>query len=271
VKISALAGIFFLASTTFGADAWVVQGNTVAATPVPCLWTLWTSDVLFFNTNDFPVTIQLLGTSDVPPPVPRSFTIGARQAATLNGSAAPGTVAVPLNKPPIWVDHLDVPDGVKIESRLELGMADCSASPENPIPAAFGKLSFPVIRALAPSATRQVFLGADNGASLSRVNIGVYNASTVAASAHLEVRRACDDFLLATQDVTVGPNGLSQFTLQPTPDRPACGDTRANAHANYATVTVNQPSFAYVSTLSNQPYSASPPVLHVPVAISFNQ
>jgi len=169
------------------------------------------------------------------------------------------------------VDHLEVPDGVKIESRLELGGTSCSPTTPASFPAAFGKLSFPVVRSLAPANTRQLFLGADNGASDSRVNIGVFNASVVPALAHLEVRRACDDLLLASQDATIAANQLSQISLFPVIDRPPCADERANGYASYAAVTVDQPSLAYVSTLSNHPLETDPPVLRVPAAISFNQ
>ncbi len=258
-----------IASTVFASDVWVVQGSAQAATPTPCLFTLWVGDVLFFNTNPGSVNVALIGTSDSPPASSQaSFTIGAGQAATLN--AKTNFTWVPSSRPPIWVDHLSVPDGVRIESRLELSEAECFPPPAS-FPAAFGKLSFPVYRSLAPAGSQQLFLGADNGTADSRVNIGVYNAGTVRAAAHLEVRRACDDLVVATEGVTIAPNSLTQFSLQPTQDRPACIDNRANAYANYATVTVDQPSLAYVSTLSNHPLDMNPPVLRIPAAMSFSQ
>jgi len=258
-----------VASTLVAADVWVVQGSAQAATPTPCLFTLWVGDVLFFNTNPGSVNVALVGTSDSPPASSQGgFTIGAGQAATLN--AKTNFTWFPSSRPPIWVDHLSVPDGVRIESRLELSEAECFPPPAS-FPAAFGKLSFPVYRSLAPAGSPQLFLGADNGSADSRVNIGVYNAGTVQGAAHLEVRRACDDFVGAAQDVTIGPNSLTQFSLQQTQDHPACTDNRADAYENYATVTVDQPSLAYVSTLSNHPLDVNPQVLSIPAAVSFSQ
>ncbi len=272
MRLVTIVSICLMAAPLFAGDVWMVQGYALAATPSPLYFTVWSGDALFFNTTDVPVTIRLINTSDAPIPLgqPTSFSIRAHQAATLDAAIAGGWQ--PASSPPIWVDHIDVPDGVRIESRLELSVLTLFGPPP-PVGSApmFGKLSFPIVRSLAPPGQQQLFLGADNSRTDSRINIGVYNGGTVLATAHLEVRRACDDTVVASQEIIVGANSLSQVSLHPRQDAGPCADTRALTWENYALVMVDQPSFSYVSTLLNHPLETTPPVLRIPAAIVFNQ
>jgi len=99
---------------------------------------------------------------------------------------------------------------------------------------------------------------ADDG----RTNVGVFNAGSVAATATVELRRGCDDVLVASRSVAVPPNSIVQLNGLPFASE-GCSAIRTAAYETYVVVTVDQPSFSYAITLSNKrppwiPVSSSP-------------
>jgi hypothetical protein len=264
--------LVLLATTASAADMWVVQGHAFAGTGDPCTLTVWNGDVLFHNTTDAAATVTLLGVSDGPAVgtnVP-SFTIPPHRTITLQAKI--GAVWQPVGAKPIWIDHLDVPAGVLVESRLEIGSQACFGLPV-PIPF-FGKVSFPVVRALTPAGERKVHLGSDLGAVDARVNVGVYNGGQSTAGVTIEVRRACDDAILDRKQITLAANGFVQTTLSPgapnvSRTSPCFGSTDATLWATYTTVVADQPTLSYASTLANT--IPDSPVVKVPYAVTFSQ
>lgn len=270
MRIIASVVCLVLTVPLFADDIWIVQGYAQAATADPLYFTVWAGDALLFNTTDSVATIRLLETSNgaVPSNAVKSFDIQPHQAVTLNKMV--GGAWQPTSFPPIWVDHLDVPTGVRVESRLELTELSL-IGPPMVNPPMFGKLSFPVIRGLAPAGQQQLLLGADNSRTDSRINVGVYNGANTVAKAHIEIKRACDDAVVASDDFTVAANSLNQVSLQPPEDTIPCASGRASTWANYAVVTADEPSFTYVTTLLNHPLDNQPPVLRITAAVAAAQ
>jgi hypothetical protein len=236
-----------LASSLHAAPVWVIGGN--AATPAGdgCTATTWTGDTVLQNTTDAPVVIGLDRTSDSNAVfiIRPQFILPAHSTTSMrrHSIGAPTT--------PIWIDQLDVPDGVIVEGRIEIGASICNISPPifGPVN---GKLSAPTFRALAPAGTVQRHLGTDLGLVDARVNVGVYNGGNDPATARIEVRRACDDALLQSSTISLKANGFQQVSLNVGAPQPSCeSNTQVSNWVTYTTVTVDQPSLSFTSTISN--------------------
>jgi hypothetical protein len=168
----------------------------------------------------------------------------------------------------IWVNRLEVPDGVLVSDRADSEIFEAS-NPGSPGPCegshySSGGLSLRVFGELVPAGVAQYHLGTDIGNFLqgnasfdSRINVGVFNASATAASAAIEIRCSSEsgletgsDPLLATASVTVPPNSVVQQTV--------LSSTRATpcpliAPAPYhVIVTSDRPGFSYAAALSNE-------------------
>lgn len=243
--------VFILARPVFAADAYFLR---FAATSSPSGGIRWADDILFYNTNPEAVTVRFVGVSngtphaDVPDLVlPPHKTVSV---ATLNPSLVElWAPAFPV--PPLWVLHLDVPGGVIAESRDAFyrieqipGVGLASASPR-------GKVSMPIVRDLAPPNVPQVHLGADLGGPDSRINVTVYNAASAPAVATIEVRRTCDDTVVATRSVTLAANSATQIVgvAAATPSM-QCAGTATAPWVYTVTATVDQPSFTLVSNVA---------------------
>lgn len=254
----AAALLFAFAPVTHAASVWTIGGQaTTASFDNPCVKTVWEGDTVFLNTNDVPVTVKLIQqTSAEPlPNQPSSeFTIQPHAGASFYQQAGLGKLAYSTD--PLFIAQFDVPDGVLVEGRIEIGVNDCSGAvtlfgPVN------GKAESPVFRSLAPAGATQRHLGTDLSTQVARVNVGVYNAGSVVAHAHVEVRRMVDDELLDQSDLQIQPNavtqvallGLAKLTQGPfhVTNPPQIGFWVA-----YTTVVVDQPSLSFASVLSMQ-------------------
>ena len=161
----------------------------------------------------------------------------------------------------MWVAHLDIPDGITIDSRDEVYyQLICGNVPEiDRTPA--GKVSLPVFRALVPPGESQVKVGTDLGGRPGRMNVAIYNAAGSQATAHIEVHNACDDAVVDSRDVAIPANSIVQFGGFRT-NGPDCTTTDTALWMRYTIITVNQPSFSYVSNLTDElpPVSVVPPI-----------
>ena len=93
-------------------------------------------------------------------------------------------------------------------------------------------------------------LGSDLGQRDVRVNVTVYNAGDQPATAHLELRRACDASVDDSATIVVPAKTALQYgSLHKGAD--LCGDptTLTPRHLRYTVVRVDQPSLSYVSIL----------------------
>jgi hypothetical protein len=227
-------------------DMYLLQGSaTGAPAPGACKVYDWRGIVLFHNRADVPADIRFVGVSNGRPypGAIDSFRLDAHRSST-DGL----TGWFPAQQVTLWVLHLDVPDTVTVEGRIEIGFNQpCIIGGPQSGGGAYGKLSFPVYRALQPANVTKVHLGTDDAQVRSRVNVAVYNAASVAATAHLEVRQLCDDQVIDSRDVVIGPNTVEQITgLR---SEPQC--TLPPTMMTYATVNVDQPSLSWVSVLAN--------------------
>ena len=216
-----------------------------------CFRILWEDDLVFHNSSAEDQLVRLLGVSngDLPEVAPLRVPAGRTVSVRENANWSP---QVPV---PLWIVHLDVPPGVTIHSRAEAHSDSCTGGvPPSPSPD-LGTFSLPIFRTLTAAGVRKVHLGADLGSENSYVNVGVFNAASVPASARIELRQACDDSILEQRTIGVPPNSIVQVAgLQGTPS--GCPATRGT-WLRYVTVTVDQPSLSYVV---NKKSELSPPV-----------
>ncbi len=259
------------------ADVYVLRFSTgTQLTIPPCTYTRWVDQLVFHNTTDAPALVRLLGVSDGPiDPLARDLPIAAQRTVSVVGNdeqAVSGNRLrwTPTSSPLIWVDHLDVPAGIVLSSRGQV--ATNSGSPCTPSPSLviYAGFPLPATRILQPAGIPQVHLSTDLGANglgsaaNARVNVGVYNAGTVAATATIASRRGCDDALIAQQTISVPPNSVLQSLRIPS-ETTGCLSSDVPAYTTYIVVTVDQPSFSYVITASND----YPPI--VPINVSLSQ
>src|SRR5439155_14391174 len=148
--------------------------------------------------------------------------------------------------PPLWVLHLDIPDGVVAESRDEYYV---SFGISELLPAPRGKVSMPIFRQLVAAGSPQVHVGTDLGGNDSRVNVGIYNAGVQTATASVEIHRACDGAVMDSRAVLIPANTIVQtggMVVGPS----TCPSATIQSWARYTVVTVSQPSLTFVSNVN---------------------
>jgi len=241
-----LAMVIVPAVGASGADAYFVRftayGNSV----------LWADDILFFNTNAFPVNVRFLSVSngsantDVP-----DLTLPPRRTTSLRANSAVAEKWAPNpDVVQLWVLHLDVPSGVIAESRDEFYFTF-------PLPGQMlgsqprGKVSMPIFRELTPANQPQVQLGTDLSGTDSRVNVGVYNASDKPATAVIEVRRGCDDTVAASRTIVLPPNTVVQSVGVAAAQNLPCSGMATTPWVYTVITTVDQLSLTFVSNINN--------------------
>ncbi len=274
-KVSPLIlGLLLAAFAASGSDVYVVRYDTTGS-PVlaeaPCTYLVYRDNLVFRNTGTEDVSVGLLGVSNGSATSPLPLVVGPGRTVSSQGhDSAPATWA-PADQPLLWVAHLDVPDDVQLVSRL-LVLATKSNScgvgfPGDSEQHTYSSIAMPVVRTLTPPNTEEVHLstelGGDSvGSTDGRTNVGVYNGGTESAHAAVELRRSCDDFVLEARTATIPPNTVVQLNnFSEVFD--GCTEFGTAAFETYIAVTVDQPSFSYAITLSNQrppwiPVSSSP-------------
>lgn len=229
-------------------EGWRIFVVRVAAasqiTPGLCGGVRWQDNLVFYNSNSFAATVRLLEVTNGGPRPDATPELAVPAGSAINGAGRVNWS--PRTSSPIWVNKLDVADGVAVKSRVEAHWAGCGGIPPSVAPD-FGAFSLPVVHALSPAGTTQVHLGADLGAQLSNVNVGIYNDGVQNATAEVALRQVCDNTVRETQSVIVPPKTLVQVgglgstgTQCPTPG------SEFNAWMRYVTVTLNEPGFSYI-------------------------
>lgn len=227
----------------------------------PCFRLWWKSDVLFFNRSQEALPVVLLGVSNGGQTAPgQSITLPPHTAVSLFLHEA--WRQWHPTRGPISVLRLDVPPAVTVSPHLNLTRLDDCVS-DGGFNAEYGALSLPLFRSLAPASEPQVHLLADRGSMPARINVGVFNAGIVAASAHVALHDACTDNVVETRDVSIPPDTLVQieglkahFNIVTCPNGgisfPAL--PKAYAWANYIVVTVSESSLSYVSSIADDQF-----------------
>lgn len=226
-------------------DVWVLQGNAQSALEGNILLYLYTSDVLLYNPNPSSARIRVIEVSNgALVTTDRELILDPARSTSI---ARAKKAWHPDSSAPLWVTHLDVPAGVIVESRISIGQ-QCTVCGNVPAPGIFGKLSFPVMRSLQTPLVPKIHLGTDLHAVPARNNVAVYNDAVVTAHAHIDVHQLCDESIVDTRDIEIPAKSVIQINNLAT-NTSNC--TSAGAEYTYVTVTVDQPSLSWVSSLSN--------------------
>ncbi len=249
-KVRTLAlWISLVAVHTVGAAPAHVLRFQASGLPFGCTTITWRDVLTFYNTTGASATVRVLGISNG----------STFQANPDRIDVPPGTVVwadlalqgawIPQNGPRLWIMHLDVPEGILVESRDEIIVGDSCVTIPVPL-VSLGKTSLPVFRAAVLANEPQIYLGTDVGAKDARTNVGIYNQGQVSANAHIEVRRSCDNSVVDARDVQVPPDTILQFTGFAKGANTCAATATTPNWLRYTVITVDQPSMTYAVTLS---------------------
>jgi hypothetical protein len=246
-RILLVLGAMALVGAVRADDVWVLQGSAQSSLEGNLLLYLYTSDVLLYNTNQSPARIRVIEVSNGPLlTTDRELILEPAHSTSI---ARAKKEWHPDSTAPLWVTHLDVPAGVIVESRISVGQL-CTVCGNMPNPGIFGKLSFPVMRTLQTPLVPKIHVGTDLHAVPARNNVAVYNDGAVTAHAHIEVHQLCDEAIIDTRDIEIPAKSVLQTNnLLAVPAN--CTTAGTGAEYTYVTVTVDQPSVSWVSSLSN--------------------
>ncbi len=255
-RLVSTSTIFFavlLACSAAGAaEFYVVRFRTDPLYPsAPCVRFGWIDELIFYNANQTPATVKNLGTTshaslgqvEIPPKTLLS-------SNSFSGDALGG---VPDTRIGIAVNKLGVPDGVTVASRAQVfGPIGCVPQTSFDYQ---GSLPLPVVAALTEPNLPQVHLATDLGRQERHTNVIIYNGGTTTATATIELRQGCG-FLIETRTARIDPNSVIQiarFTDEAHQTNFACTfPALMTQTSRYVIVTVDQPSFSNVITVSDE-------------------
>lgn len=265
----------FCLSPLAGKEIWVVRFNTQFPDVIPPCQSLvsWHSNVMFHNTTDEQRQVQFLAVSNGPQrPDVQVLLVPPHQTVMLRGLAPGGPhwePDLPLNLSLIWVNKLNVPDGVVVADRGESGIFELrtpsQAGPCDGVTYSSQGLAFRVFDQLTPAGVSQYHLGTSisdltSGARLSdsRINVGVFNASASPATAVIQVicsidadiQRVPDPSVVSVQ-ITVPPNSLVQKAVVSSTLAQPC-QLPSSPAPYHVIVTSDQPGFSYAAAVSNE-------------------
>lgn len=256
-----LVGIVVLAAApaVLGSEIYVVRFDTPPVPVDPCTLLYYRDELVFYNTTQDVATVRLLGVSNGGSvDNPRDLVLQRQAAASSFGSEEVASWT-PANNPSLWVTRLEVSAGVQVLSRLLVGTPPTPACTPPHAAVGFQKYAggaMPVVNELTQAGVSQVHLATDLGAdpfgrtTNARANVGIYNGGAELAHATVEMRRVCDGAIIASMAAAVPPDSVTQLNGLPS-GADDCGASSANFE-HYVIVTVDQPSFSYVVTLSNE-------------------
>jgi len=219
------------------ADAWVLQGIATGPNDA-CDDITYTGLLLFANTGASAAVVRSFD-SDV------TLTI------------LPGRVVTPplqwLRNQPLYTLHLDVPPGMVMQSRLELGARrKCPPfPPEIVLQGIYGRIALPARTALQPANTPSIHLGTDLGRNSARNNVAVYNGGEVNANVHVETHRGCDEAVLDARDVVVPPGATVQINNLDATSTCQDAPLLLTPWIVSTVVTADQPTASWVSSIAN--------------------
>jgi hypothetical protein len=246
-----MGALVLCAELCSASDAYLVQFFEVGGKRAACEQAVWSSSTLLYNRGDTPAVITFMGMANgtLAADKSRSFTIPAGKVVDLVRTVGWSPEPVPGSQR-TWLTHIDVPPNVTIENRNEVTNGDI-CSPSGLRSRVVAKVSMPIVRQLAEAGVRQVFLGTDVVTNDARQNVMIYNAGTQPATARIEVRRACDDVIVDAGSAVVPAGALVQVGSFSTTASGVClPPNPIQDYVRYTFVTIDQPGFAIVSTLT---------------------
>lgn len=245
--------------TSRSADVYLVQADARGYLN-SCETVSWITDAVFYNRGTTTATVSFKNTSNgaVDEAMAlRSFAIPAGRSASL--SRMTGRAWAPRANAPLWVTTVDVDGEVDVKDVLLIGTdpysAGCIRISGNPIENR-GRAAYPVFRELAAANEPQIHLATYLGAETpGRLNVGIYNAAPEEAMAAVEVRRHCDEAVVAFRSIPVQANTIIQVPIfsgvGPVEGCPLhlAGELGGPPRSLYTIVKVDQPSFSYVANV----------------------
>jgi hypothetical protein len=233
-----IALALLVAPVVHASDAWVLQG-IAAGSNGDCDDITWTGLLLFANT----------GTSDA---VVRSFDSDVTLTVPAGGSLVTPPIQWIRNQS-LYTMHLDVPPGVVVQSRLELGGRHrCPPiPPEILLAGIYGRIVIPVRTALQPPNTPALHLGTDLGRNSARNNVAIFNGGSASANVHIETRRGCDGAVLDARDAVVPPGATVQINNLDATSTCQSAPLLLTPWVVSTVVTADQPTASWVSSIVN--------------------
>ena len=231
-----LSFIAMIARPIHARDVWMLGGFAESQAGA-CARIRWVADPIVYNLTPDSISVKVVhvsngGAEGVESTVP-AFSL-ARVTSLGAGS-----------NDSMWISHLEIPASAYVEGRMEyFNVNQCSLFPPDPVPE--GKVATPVFTKLVSPATPQVHVGTDLGRQAVRMNVTIYNAANVTAFATISVRLpSCADTPSAEREIRIAADTVIQVPMGTV----KC--TQGAVWPSYVTVTVDQPSLSFVSTLSN--------------------
>jgi hypothetical protein len=234
-----------VATSLLARDIYVVQGD--ARGPVfGQERVVWSTDVLFYNRGVAPGTVTVLSISN---PSDRGGRVGASFAVSPGKTASlqQQLRGIP-NGDALMIVHLDVDEALVVENVLYIGSEFAGGISGNTIFRQYGKIRLPVFTSFVPANEPQVHLESDIGDIPAHINVGIYNAGSETATAHIETHAHCDDGTISTRTVSVPPDTVVQIAGFQAETQCAGLEQKSSV---YTVVTVDQPSLTFVSALAN--------------------
>ena len=250
LRALAIPIVLLLGSVAHAADTYVVRYVAVVA-PTPernCYSLTWRDRVLLTNMNAAAATVIIAERSDDSTLAPTTLSVPGHGIADLDS-------VMPVADNTSLVAHLAVPPGVEVDSYGEwISRFECIPFPDTA--RTIGQVRLPTFSALVPAGAVQRHLRTDLGRRSAHVNVIVFNAGETAATAFIEVRRACDNTLLASRTASVAAKSVTQIGgLTPTPVTSSfCNGVDGTGAVTFTNVTVDQPSLTIVSAVANDPH-----------------
>lgn len=232
------------ASIARARDVWVIRINALGGPRVDGSSQAWFDAVHVVNAGDATESFRVIDASNglvfpINDPLPLS------PGATLIPTDGGGEWAIPI---PMAVFHLGVGDDVVVTSRL-VSSGCCPSFTDGPPEPRFGAIPLPVFDALVPAGQPEILMDADLPGYSSRVNLALYDAGSVEASALVETVSLCDGQIVSNTTLPVPANSIVQFGIGPPA---ACLPEGIRVDGpTYLRVTLDQPGFAVAATLAN--------------------
>jgi len=233
------------AMTAYGRDVYLFQAHSegpVVTDTGGAQFVDWDTDAFFFNTGNENARVEFLDEN-----AGFGFTIAPQQSASLSVIAPSLTFRFV---------HASVPDAVIVESALFIGATPTGQAPSGPN-YRLGKVRLPVFTSFTSPNQPQVHLGTFLGQAIAdHVNVWVYNGGDSVATAHVVVRRQCDDTVIDKRTVNIDPKHAVSVAGMAAGFK-GCRTAGAQeprpwiVGSLYTIVTVDQPSLSLVSTVSD--------------------
>jgi hypothetical protein len=250
-------------------EIWVVRFNTVPSEPdPPCQPVVtWHSNLMFHNTTAAPLEVRPLAvTGGSLPPNARALVVPAGATVSIRGRTD-FDLHWEQEGFGLWVNRLDVPEGIVVSNRGETGISDPPPGPPpcGGIPAIYAGYPVPARSDLVAAGVPQYHLGVDTGGPTqgndtgdARINVGLFNAGSLTADVTIQVRCSSASRIATSPDpnvvsfqISVEPNTIIQPSALASTLVAGCPTGIGVPSLWHVVVTSDQPGFSYAGGVAN--------------------